>query len=247
VAVSVVTVAADEADLHPGLTAGRYVRIFVADTGEGILAELQPRIFEPFFTTRSHLGGTGLGLSTSHGIVTRHGGIIAVHSIPAQGATFQIFLPLAAEALTDRTHDAAEEIRGGNERLLLVDDDEVMRYALTRYLRRLGYTIRAFDNGKEALNTFRKNGSAGFDLVVTDQRMPHMTGTTLVQRIRKLDTRIPVILFSGFLSEDGLLSDTAQSDDLNIQYILAKPFTNEQLGQAVRRVLDQTASAGDNG
>jgi two-component system cell cycle sensor histidine kinase/response regulator CckA len=246
VAVSVVSIGPDEADLHPGLAPGLYARMLVADTGEGIAAELQPRIFEPFFTTRSHLGGTGLGLSTSHGIVTRHGGIITVHSIPGQGANFHLLLPLASEALPSRTPDPAECIRGGSEHLLLVDDDEVMRYALTRYLRSLGYSIRAFENGKRALSAFRKSGAAGFDLVVTDQRMPHMTGTALVQRIRKVDTRIPVILFSGFLSEDGLLPDPAQSVDLNIQCVLAKPFTNEQLAHAVRRVLDQAAIAGGN-
>jgi two-component system, cell cycle sensor histidine kinase and response regulator CckA len=244
VGLSVATIDPEEADLHPGLSPGGYVRMTVADSGEGIPADLQPRIFEPFFTTRSHLGGTGLGLSTSHGIVTRHGGIITVNSIPGQGAAFMVLLPLAAEALPGSTLDAAEEIRGGSERLLLVDDDEVMRYAMTRYLRRLGYTIRAFGNGKEALSAFRKNGSAGFDLVVTDQSMPHMTGTALVQRIRKLDACIPVILFSGFLSDDGLPPDPAPSDDLNIQCILGKPFTNKQLGQTVRRVLDQAASAG---
>jgi two-component system cell cycle sensor histidine kinase/response regulator CckA len=246
VAASVVTIDPDEVDLHPGLAPGLYARILVADTGEGIAAELQPRIFEPFFTTRSHLGGTGLGLSTSHGIVTRHGGIITVNSIPGQGASFHVFLPLAPEAQPSRIPDPGECIRGGSEHLLLVDDDEVMRYALTRYLRRLGYSIRAFENGKRALSAFRKSGAAGFDLVVTDQRMPHMTGTALVQRIRKVDTRIPVILFSGFLSEDGLLPDPAQSVDLNIQCVLAKPFTNEQLAHAVRRVLDQAAMAGGN-
>jgi two-component system cell cycle sensor histidine kinase/response regulator CckA len=246
VAVSVVTIDPDEADLHPGLRPGLYARILVADTGEGIAAELQPRIFEPFFTTRSHVGGTGLGLSTSHGIVTRHGGIIMVHSIPGQGASFHILLQLAPEALPSRSADPAEGIRGGSEHLLLVDDDEVMRYALTRYLRRLGYSIRAFENGKKALSAFRKAGAAGFDLVVTDQRMPHMTGTALVQRIRKIDTRIPVILFSGFLNESGLLPDPTLSVELNIQCILAKPFTNEQLAHAVRRVLDQVAIAGGN-
>jgi two-component system cell cycle sensor histidine kinase/response regulator CckA len=246
VALSVVNIDPDEADLHPGLARGLCARILVADTGEGIPAELQPRIFEPFFTTRSHLGGTGLGLSTSHGIVTRHGGIITVNSIPGQGTNFQVFLPLASEALPSMSLDPAKGIRGGSERLLLVDDDEVMRYALTRYLRSLGYTIHAFDNGKKALNAFRKTGAAGFDLLVTDQSMPQMTGTALVQRIRKINDCIPVILFSGFLSEDGLLPDPAPSAGLNIQCILAKPFANEQLGQAVRRVLDQAALAGGN-
>ena len=246
VAVSVVTIDPDEADLHPGMSPGLYACILVADSGEGIPAELQPRIFEPFFTTRSHLGGTGLGLSTSHGIVTRHGGIITVRSLPGQGATFRVFLPLASEALPGQIPGPPEGIRGGSERLLLVDDDEVMRYALTRYLRSLGYTIRAFDNGKKAFDAFRKTGAAGFDLVVTDQSMPQMTGTAMVERIRKIDPRIPAIVFSGFLSEDGFLPDQARSDDLDIQCIIAKPFTNEQLGQAVRMVLDQAARAGGN-
>ena len=246
VAVSVVTIDPDEADLHPGLETGLYACILVADTGEGIPAELQPRIFEPFFTTRSHLGGTGLGLSTSHGIVTRHGGIIMIHSVPGQGATFRVLLPLASEALPGSPPEPAENIKGGSERILLVDDDEVLRYGLTRYLRSLGYTIRAFDNGKHAFDAFRRSGDAGFDLVVSDQSMPHMTGTALVQRIRKIDACIPVIVFSGFLNEHGLLPDPTQSADLNIQCILAKPFSNEQLGQAVRKALDQAALAGGN-
>jgi two-component system cell cycle sensor histidine kinase/response regulator CckA len=245
VALSGVTIDPDEADLHPGLAPGLYARTVVADTGEGIPTDLQPRIFEPFFTTRSHLGGTGLGLSTSHGIVTRHGGIITVHSDPGQGATFQIFLPLACDAPSSSPLNGTESVRGGSERLLLVDDDEVMRYALTRYLRSLGYIIRAFDNGKMALNAFRKSGATGFDLVVTDQSMPQMTGTALVQRIRKIDDQVPIVLFSGFLSEDGLLPGSDPSADLNIQHILAKPFTNEQLGRVVRRVLDEAALAGN--
>jgi signal transduction histidine kinase/ActR/RegA family two-component response regulator len=246
VAVSVVSIGPDEADLHPELAPGMFAHLLVADTGEGIPAELQPRIFEPFFTTRSHLGGTGLGLSTSHGIVNRHGGIITVDSIPDQGTTFHVYFPLASEARPDRIHHTAEGIRGGSERILLVDDDEVMRYALTRYLRSLGYTIHAFDTGKEALNAFRQTGTAGFDLVVTDQSMPQMTGTALVQRIRKIDTRIPIILFSGFLSEDGLLPGQTQSANIRIQCTLTKPFANDQLGQAVRRVLDQAAVTGVN-
>ena len=134
---------------------------------------------------------------------------------------------------------------GGNERILLVDDDEVMRYALTRYLRSLGYNVRAYDNGKDAWAAFREKGGHRFDLIATDQSMPQMTGISLAQRIRKINTRVPVVLFSGFLGEDGLPLDWSGSADINIHCILSKPFSNEQLARAVRNALDQAAKADD--
>jgi two-component system cell cycle sensor histidine kinase/response regulator CckA len=239
-----VMIGPEEAEIHPGLARGPHACIIVADTGEGIPSELLPRIFEPFFTTRSHMGGTGLGLSTSHGIIRRHHGLITVDSSPGQGATFRVYLPLAPEIRSTVPLEPAGGLQvGGSECILLVDDDEVMRYALTRNLRSLGYIVRAFDNGKDAWTAFRENGGNRFDLVVTDQSMPQMTGTALVQRIRKINSRIPVILFSGFLGEDGLPLDWSNSADMNIHSILSKPFSNEQLARAVRSALDQAAKA----
>lgn len=244
VGLSRVMVGPEEAEIHPGLVQGPYAQIIVADTGEGIPTEFLPRIFEPFFTTRSHMGGTGLGLSTSHGIIRRHHGLITVDSTPGQGAVFRVYLPLAPEIRPAVPLEPTSRLQaGGSERILLVDDDEVMRYALTRYLRSLGYTVRAFDNGKDAWTAFHENRGDRFHLVVTDQSMPQMTGTALVRRIRKINSRIPVILFSGFLGEDGLPLNLSNLTDIHIHSILTKPFSNEQLARAVRSALDQAAKA----
>jgi two-component system cell cycle sensor histidine kinase/response regulator CckA len=241
ISLEIVDIDSADADIHPELDRGQYAQILVTDTGEGIPAERLPRIFEPFYTTRSHMGGTGLGLSTSHGIVRRHCGAITVDSSPGQGAAFRVYLPLALSERPAAAFEREGSVLGGTERILLVDDDEIMRYGLTKYLRNLGYTVRAFDNGKEAYNAFRETGGNGFDLVVTDQSMPQMTGAALVQRIRKINDRVPVVLFSGFLGRDRFPSDLSGSGGLDVQYVLSKPFSNEQLGAAVRTALDQTA------
>jgi PAS domain S-box-containing protein len=211
-----------------------YLKLAVSDTGVGIPANLTDRIFEPYFTTKKIDGGTGLGLAVVHGIVKSYNGALAVKSEEGLGTTFEIFLPTAElEEFTD--HPVGELIRGGSERILLVDDEPVIIKMGAEILGSLGYKVTTGAGSLKAIELFRRNPH-DFDLVITDMTMPDATGIDLAGAIKKIRPEIPIIVCTGF-SE--LLEDK-DHHDLPIDAIVTKPLLKSELAEIVRRVLDKT-------
>ncbi|MFH2010873.1 MAG: ATP-binding protein [bacterium] len=233
VAVTFEELTAATAVERPRLTAGTYVRIAVSDTGNGMDAETRARIFEPFFTTKAAHHGTGLGLSTTLQIISNHQGAIEVQSTPGEGSTFAILLP---HVRRDVARQISEElsVAGGTERLLIVDDNELVARAARWMLEALGYTVDTVTSGEEALQAFR-GAPPPYDLVITDQTMPGMKGDRLVEELLTLDPSLPIILMSGYT--DG--GSFTQLDDTRAVEFHPKPLSKAGLGTAIRRLLDR--------
>jgi signal transduction histidine kinase/ActR/RegA family two-component response regulator len=219
---------------NPDLQPGPYVRLTVADTGCGMRPEVVERIFEPFFTTRERGSGSGLGLSVVHGIVKSYGGAITVRSRPGQGSVFAVYLPrLGEDVLAVGSEPAAQPVRG-QARILVVEDEEAQRTSLTRGLERLGYGVTAEPEGRSALAAFRKDPGA-FDLVISDQIMPRMSGLELAAELMKVRPDVPVILSTGFSEkvDDGTIGTSG------IRELVMKPFSITEISQLVRKVLEK--------
>jgi PAS domain S-box-containing protein len=215
-------------DMQPG----SYAKLSVHDTGEGIPVERLNRIFDPFFTTKGPGQGTGLGLSVVHGIVKQHDGYVTVESTPGRGSSFSVFFPKALQGLPE---DAVEDydMPIGQERVLFVDDDEALIEMGQELLRELGYEVTAESSSVKALALFRANPSH-FDIVITDQVMPDMTGTELAREILKARKDIPLILCTGFSNG----ADPQTAKDTGIQAFASKPLTKREIAKTIRRVLD---------
>jgi PAS domain S-box-containing protein len=233
VRLETVEVYEDFAAAHPGLRPGPHVRLTVRDTGNGIPPEILDRIFDPFFTTKSVGEGTGMGLAVVHGIVASHSGAIAVASTPGHGTTFEIYLPrINHPSHPESTAD--EPIPHGHERLLFIDDEPALARLVQEILVQLGYNVMIHTSSVGALETFRM-APQRFDLVITDQTMPHLTGEALARQIRKLRPDIPIILCTGF----SYTMTMEKASALGIQAFLMKPLVTRDLALTVRRVLDQ--------
>jgi PAS domain S-box-containing protein len=211
---------------------GHFVHIQVKDTGVGMDEATVARIFEPFFTTKELGQGTGMGLSSVYGIVKNHDGYIMVDSQEGVGTTFDVYLP-AIDTELAATHELVEQDNTGRESILFVDDEEDITQLGKYGLQRLGYSVTAVTNPKYALQLFRENAD-GFDLVATDQVMPQMNGDALVRAIRDIRTDIPIIISTGF---DRKFAD-GELEELGVDKLLLKPFDYEELGRAIREVLD---------
>jgi PAS domain S-box-containing protein len=232
-----VSLADAEVDAHllagnPELKPGPYLKLAVSDNGCGMDQELLKRIFEPFFTTKKPGEGTGMGLSVVHGIVKRHKGAIITDSEPGEGTTFHVFFP-RTEGDQEREQLTLDAIPLGNERVLLVDDEEAQCRSGQRLLERLGYTVTTATDSLKALEAFRAQSDA-FDLVITDQRMPGLTGVQLAEQLMQIRRKIPIILCTGFSEA----IDGKEAKAMGIQEFMMKPFSARQLAETIRRVLD---------
>ena len=217
---------------HPKLHPGPYLKLTVADKGRGIDPVHMRRIFDPFFTTKGPGEGTGMGLAMVYGIVADHGGAVFVESVLGQGTEFHTYLPRIAATPGEKV--ALEDSPAlGRESILVVDDERAIRRFCQRSLTPLGYRVHCTGEPQVALADFKKDPAA-FDLVITDQHMPGMTGDTLARRLRKVRADIPIILFTGFSSE--ISEKTAR--DAGIDEIVSKPVLTSQLTTAIRRVLE---------
>jgi len=216
---------------HARLPPGRYARVRVRDDGVGMPAEVLERIFEPFFTTRSDTGGTGLGLSVVHGIVTEHGGTIAVESTPGLGTTVDVFFPLEVSAVSTSGNDEATARPGHGERVLLVDDEELIVRSLSRLLSVLGYQPVACSTPQQALEVLRSDQP--LDVMLTDLNMPGMSGLDLAREAKKLRPSLPVVLASGYLPPEAEL--TGQG----IAAVMAKPFDAKTLTTVLVPLLER--------
>jgi CheY-like chemotaxis protein len=220
------------------LPAGDYLLLVVSDTGRGMEQSVRERIFEPYFTTKEQGKGAGMGLSVVHGIVKSHGGAIVVESEAGQGATFRIFFPRATEAGKRETSRECEETATpsmvGTERILVVDDEEAIVALVKMTLERQGYQVTPFTDSEEALRIFSADPQS-FDLVITDQTMPHLPGTELAKALLAIRADLPIILCSGYSSR----VSEADVATFGVSRYLMKPVEKAILACAVREVLDQ--------
>ncbi|HRS51246.1 MAG TPA: PAS domain S-box protein [Candidatus Marinimicrobia bacterium] len=185
-------------DSHPG----RFVRISVADTGDGIPSDIIEKIFEPFFTTKEAGKGTGLGLSVVYGIIKKHNGWINVQSEVGQGAVFDIYLPVTEMTIEDKAHLSAESQmkRGNGEKILIIEDSSEVLKFIAEILRQNGYTPIMADNAVEAIEQFQ-NENEQIDLILADVVLPDRNGVSVSEEILTHKEGIPVILYSGYAEE----------------------------------------------
>ena len=211
----------------------RWAVLSVRDDGSGMDAALRERIFEPFFTTKVAAQGTGLGLAMVHGIVTGHGGRIDLSSVPGRGSLFEIWLPTVPAATQGPVAEAAPAAaRGHGERLLYVDDDEVLRLTVEALLTRQGYRVETHADPDAALAAVAAD-PAGFDLVMTDYDMPSLSGLDVARRLREHHPHLPILIVSGQVTE----ALRAASAELANVGLLSKEFIVEQLGARVSALL----------
>ncbi|WP_243371853.1 ATP-binding protein [Geotalea sp. SG265] len=222
----------------PDLPSGRYLKLSVQDTGHGMDQATMERIFDPFFTTKTRGEGTGLGLSVVHGIVKNHGGAITVISKPGKGTCFHIFLPRTDDPESCQADNRQLPPMEGRERILFVDDEEDLLFAGKKMLERLGYRVESCRDGNEALTAFRLEPH-GYDLVITDQTMPHMTGTELTREILRIRKDMPVILCTGFGHASQEFATREGQESIGIRELALKPFERGEMARLIRRVLDQ--------
>jgi len=214
------------------LCAGRYVRLSVSDTGIGIPPAVLERMFDPFFTTKRVGDGTGLGLALVHGIVADLGGVIDVATQVGVGTTFTIWLPTTGKRPRLLEEPAGELPRGNGETVMIVDDEPVLVALAEETLAELGYEPVGFDSSLAALQAFHAEPKR-FDLVLTDETMPDLTGTELAREMRQLRPDISIILMSGY--SGALLSERAQAAE--VIDVLRKPLVRQDIALPVWRAL----------
>ncbi|MBL8183749.1 MAG: PAS domain S-box protein [Blastocatellia bacterium] len=212
---------------------GRYVLVTVNDTGGGMTNDVQKRIFDPFFTTKEIGKGTGLGLSTAITIVKSHGGFINVYSEPQKGTQFSVYFP--ADPTSDMgANDETVPVMpsGKGEMILLVDDEENIRQVTQAALESSGYVVATANDGTEAISIFAQRHDE-IAVILTDMAMPFMDGIAMIRAARKIDPNVRVIAMSGLISAD----QAAELTELNVKMRLPKPFTAEELLNAVSDIL----------
>ena len=216
------------------LKAGAYLQLLISDNGIGISSDHLPRVFEPFFTTKQQGSGTGMGLSSAYGTVRQHGGFIDISSEPGVGTTIELHLPLADSILNipDQQKDAT--VSRGRGRILLVDDEEIMRAVAGEMLEVLGYQVVLCTNGREAVDYYRDHAEE-VDLVILDMIMPVMGGYEAFNAMREINPAILAILASGY-SYDGTVQAAL---DAGVRHFIPKPFELANLSEVLIQLLEQ--------
>ncbi|MEW6510762.1 MAG: PAS domain S-box protein [Bacteroidota bacterium] len=234
ITISARTVPGEEVRKHfKGASAPSYVHIALADTGIGMSEEVRSRVFDPFFTTKPTGKGTGLGLAVVYGIVQSHHGLIDLDSTPGAGTTFHIYLQAFPERqLIQEVKDDRPPV-GGNENILVVEDERALRELVAELLESYGYTVMQAEDGMEGLAMYmeRKNS---IDIVITDMGLPRMSGKDMFDRVREIDPSARVILASGYL-EPGLKSRLFTA---GAKAFIQKPYQPNEVLRVVRDVLD---------
>ncbi len=219
----------------PAAREDRYVCLRVSDTGQGMDETTRSRIFEPFFTTKEKGKGTGLGLAVVYGIIDTHRGFIDVQSKVGFGTTFRVYLPIGTDGLEARGEETkgVDEIRGGSEIILVVEDEEVLLNSIAATLEERGYRVLVAKDGQEAVRVFAKHCHE-IDLVITDIGLPKLSGWEAFQKMREIKPEIRGIVASGYLDPElrTLVPETRAQD------VLLKPYKSAEILRMVRRVLD---------
>ncbi len=219
---------------HPWAREGRYVLLSVTDTGVGMDEATRQRVFEPFFTTKEPGKGTGLGLSTVYGIVKQHDGMIHVYSEVGKGTTFKIYFPMVERRAVEVGTKVEGPVVGGNERILLVEDEETVRQVLAEALAGLGYQVFTASNGEDALRLLEEQ-RFGVDLVISDVVMPRMGGWELCQRVQETAPHVRFLFSTGY-SENAVHVDFRKKEGV---FLITKPYGLDSLARKVREILDQ--------
>lgn len=217
---------------HPWARPGRFVLMCVTDNGEGMPPEVLDKIFEPFFTTKPEGAGTGLGLATVYGIVKQHDGFIHCYSEVGKGTSFKIYLPMSSRQADAVSPQLDGPMRGGDESILVIEDDQGIRLLVSRLLQKAGYAVTLATNGEEALHHI--DGGLKADLVLSDIVMPKMGGMEFLQHFRDRGNTAPVLLASGY-------SSRAITPELTLRgevAIVQKPYSPDDLLRKVRSMLD---------
>ena len=219
----------------PKASATRYIAIEVADTGTGMDETTRHRIFEPFFTTKGPGKGTGLGLALVFGIVENHGGLIAVESKLGVGTTFTVYLPVQERAheSSQPSRLAAQDVPGGSETLLLIEDEETLRELLKAVLVSKGYTVIAAEDGKQGISAFLKH-QREIALVILDLGLPKLDGLGVFKRVREKDPEAKVILASGFIDPE----TKKEVHEAGIEHFVQKPYSPDDVLRKIRHVID---------
>jgi signal transduction histidine kinase len=213
------------------LDPGNYIVLELSDTGTGIRKEVLERMFDPFFTTKDVGVGTGLGLSLVHGIVTSVGGTIDVTTELGQGSTFIVYLPRRGDAPATVVDERSALPRGAGQRVLVVDDEEPLVRLATETLESLGYVPVGFTSSVNALQEFCANPGS-FDAILTDERMPGVTGSDIIREVRRIHPSVPILLMSGFVG-----GTAARARDLGANDVLKKPLLARDLATSLAQVL----------
>jgi signal transduction histidine kinase/ActR/RegA family two-component response regulator len=226
------------AQTHSNVQSGRFVRVTVSDTGEGIPAPILPHIFEPFFTTKEIGKGTGLGLSVAYGIIKAHGGWIEVESQVGQGTSFHIYLPVAEQAGAEHAEGDEEDIVGGTETILIVEDEPTVRTLGRKVLEKLGYRVLIAQDGREAVEVYAAHQDE-IDLVLLDVIMPQMSGQRAFEELRRLNPQVKIVLVTGYSPGD-------VTEDLVLRgaQMVQKPYDMRTLATVVRQCLDNMIGRG---
>ena len=218
---------------HPGAKPGPYLVLSVTDTGSGMTSDVKARIFEPFFTTKELGKGTGLGLAMVYGMVKQHGGIINVYTEPNLGTTFKIYLPTAVGLATAPEEGPTKHARGGNETILIAEDESVVRNLAVRILTQAGYSVLVAADGAEAVELFEANANE-VSLVLLDAIMPKLNGHQTYDRLKLKNPHLPVVFCSGYDPESGQVKLLVDKGVRMVQ----KPYDPDVLLLDVREALD---------
>jgi len=228
-----VTLTPEDAQMLPDLKPGPHVRITVKDTGHGMSEATLAKIFDPYFTTKAKGVGTGLGLTVVHGIVKKHGGAIRVQSELGKGSTFHLYFPAVPKEAASEARPIGQ-MPTGHERILLIDDEEVLVDIGKEMLEYLGYSVETRTSSVDALSLFGADPFR-FDLVITDMTMPNMTGEKLAVELRKIRADIPIVICTGY--SERLLEERVRT--VGISALVMKPILMAQLASAIREALDR--------
>jgi len=230
---------------YPGLEPGKFIKLIVADTGHGMTRDVMDRIFDPFYTTKMQGKGTGLGLSIVHSIVKNHRGSITVNSILDVGTTFTILFPKVEGGQNQIDEIAAPKVISGQGHILFVDDEIDYVAGMKTGLERLGYAVTAETDSRRTLELFRKNPDM-FDLVITDQTMPNLTGVMLAQELLAIRSELPIILCSGSSPGTDEAVSEAKAKAIGIREVLMKPVERSEMNRVIQQLLKLKPGAEQN-
>jgi PAS domain S-box-containing protein len=215
------------------IESGHYVLLAISDTGPGIDSENKANIFDPYFTTKAVGKGTGMGLAVVLGIVKNHNGAISVYSEPGKGSTFKVLFPVADE-IANEDKPILQDLPKGKESILFIDDEEGLAKIGSNMLERLGYRVVIKTDPTIALEVFRSDPSQ-FDLVITDMTMPHLSGEELIKEVLKINSKVPIILCTGFSNK----IDHDRAIEIGAHSYIEKPLDKNILANSVREALDK--------